>query len=241
MDFVVGLPKTTNGYDAVWVIVDRLTKSAHFLPIKITYSLEHVQRAMGTRLKFRTAFHLQTDGQTERTIQTLEDTLRACVMDFKGAWSKYIPLIEFSYNNSYQVTIGMTPFEALPLEFQVGDLVFLKVAPMKGFMRFGKKGKLSPRYIGPFEILERIGKVAYKLALPSELSTVHNVFHVSMLQKYISDPSHVLESEPIEIREDLTYEEQPVQILDRKDKALRNKVIPLVKVLWRNHKVEEAT
>ncbi|KAL5542425.1 hypothetical protein UlMin_010135 [Ulmus minor] len=103
-----------------------------------------------------------------------------------------------------------------PLEFQVGDLVFLKVAPMKGVMRFGKKGKLSPRYIGPFEILERIGKVAYKLALPSELSTVHNVFHVSMLRKYISDPSHVLESESIEIREDLTYEEQPVQILDRK-------------------------
>ncbi|KAL5542213.1 hypothetical protein UlMin_009923 [Ulmus minor] len=105
----------------------------------------------------------------------------------------------------------------------------------------GKKGKLSPRYIGPFEILERVGKVAYKLALPSELAAVHNVFHVSMLRKYVSDPSHVLESEPIEVREDLTYQEQPVQILDRKDKALRNKVIPLVKVLWRNHKVEEAT
>ncbi|KAL5549643.1 hypothetical protein UlMin_004874 [Ulmus minor] len=105
----------------------------------------------------------------------------------------------------------------------------------------GKKGKLSPRYIGPFEILERIGKVAYKLALPSELAAVHNVFHVSMLRKYVSDPSHVLASEPIEVREDLTYQEQPVQILDRKDKALRNKVIPLVKVLWRNHKVEEAT
>ncbi|KAL5546069.1 hypothetical protein UlMin_005756 [Ulmus minor] len=242
MDFVVGLPKTTNGYDTVWVIVDRLTKSAHFLPVKITYSLEHVQRAMGTRLKFSTAFHPQTDDQMEQTIQTLEDMLRACVMDFKGAWSKYLPLIEFSYNNNYQVTIGMAPFEALrPLEFQVGDLVFLKVAPMKGVMRFGKKSKLSPRYIGPFEILEKIGKVGYKLALPSELSTVHNVFHVSMLRKYISDPSHVLESEPIEIREDLTYEEQPVQILDRKDKALHNKVIPLVKVLWRNHKVEEAT
>ncbi|KAL5578816.1 hypothetical protein UlMin_011258 [Ulmus minor] len=102
---------------------------------------------------------------------------------------------------------------------------------MKGVMRFGKKGKLSPRYIRPFEILERIGKVAYKLALPSELSAVHNVFHVSMLRKYISNPSHVLERESIEVREDLTYEEQPVQILDRKDKTLHNKVIPLVKVL----------
>ncbi|KAL5567956.1 hypothetical protein UlMin_024531 [Ulmus minor] len=128
-----------------------------------------------------------------------------------------------------------------PLEFQVGDSVFLKVAPMKGVMRFKKKGKLSPRYIGPFEILERIGKVAYRLALPPELSSIHNIFHVSMLRKYVSDPSHVLENELIEVHEDLTYEEQSVQILDRKDKTLRNKVIPLVKVLWRNHKVEEAT
>ena len=119
--------------------------------------------------------------------------------------------------------------------------MFLKVAPMKGVMRFRKKGKVSLRYIGPFEILERIGKVAYRLALPQELSSVHNVFHVSMLKKYIPDPSHVLEHEPIEVHEDLTYEEQPVQILDKKEKTLRNKVITLVKVLWRNHKVEEAT
>ena len=127
------------------------------------------------------------------------------------------------------------------MEFQVGDVVFLKVAPMKGVMQFGKKGKLSPRYIGPFEILERIGKVAYKLALPPNLSSVHNVFQVSMLKKYVQDPSHVLEHEPIEVHEDLTYKEKPVQILDRNEKALRNKVIPLVKVLWRNHKIKEAT
>ncbi|KAL5544529.1 hypothetical protein UlMin_008313 [Ulmus minor] len=128
-----------------------------------------------------------------------------------------------------------------PLEFQVGDSVFLKIAPMKGVMRFGKRGKLSPRYIGPFEILEKVGKVAYRLALPPDLSSVHNVFHVSILKKYVPDPTHVLEHEPIEVHEDLTYEEQPVQILDRKEKTLRNKAIPLVKVLWRNHKVEEAT
>ncbi|KAL5543351.1 hypothetical protein UlMin_007135 [Ulmus minor] len=127
------------------------------------------------------------------------------------------------------------------LEFHVGDSVFLKIAPMKGVMRFGKRGKLSPRYIGPFEILERVGKVAYRLALPPDLSSVHNVFHVSMLKKYVPDPTHVLEHEPIEVHEDLTYEEQPVQVLDRKEKKLRNKAIPLVKVLWRNHKVEEAT
>ncbi|KAL5563735.1 hypothetical protein UlMin_033482 [Ulmus minor] len=115
------------------------------------------------------------------------------------------------------------------------------IAPMKGVMRFGKRGKLSPRYIGPFEILEKVGRVAYRLALPLDLSSVHNVFRVSMLKKYVPDPTHVLEHEPIEVHEDLTYEEQPVQILDRKEKTLRNKAIPLVKVLWRNHKVEEAT
>ncbi|KAL5564016.1 hypothetical protein UlMin_033763 [Ulmus minor] len=101
-----------------------------------------------------------------------------------------------------------------PLEFEIGEKVFLKIAPMKGVMRFGKKGKLSPRFIGPYEILERVGKVAYRLALPPDLSKVHNVFHVSMLKKYISDPTHILQSEPIQVNEDLTYEEKPVQILD---------------------------
>ena len=128
-----------------------------------------------------------------------------------------------------------------PLEFNEGDYVFLKVAPMKGIMRFGKKGKLSPRYIGPYEILERIGKVAYRLALPPELASVHNVFHISMLKKYVPDPSHVIRHEPIQVNEDLTYEEKPVEIMAREEKVLRNKVIPLVKVLWRNQKFEEAT
>ena len=108
-------------------------------------------------------------------------------------------------------------------------------------MRFGKKGKLSPRYIRPFEILERIGKSAYKLALPPKLSGVHDVFHVSMLRKYLWDPSHVLSYETIDIDPELSYQEQPVKILDRKEKELRNKTIPLVKVLWKNHAVEEAT
>ena len=106
-----------------------------------------------------------------------------------------------------------------PLEFQVGESVFLKIALMKGIMRFGKNGKLSPRYTGPFEILERVGKVAYKLALPPELASVHDVFHISMLKKYIPDPSHVLSQEPIEVRTDLTYEEKPVQILDQEEKV----------------------
>ena len=120
-------------------------------------------------------------------------------------------------------------------------MVFLKVTLWKGIIRFGKRGKLSPRYIRPYQIIERIGPVAYKLDLPNELSRIHNVFHVSMLRKYVYDSSHVLKDLPIHIEENLTYEEQPVEILDRKDQVLRTKIIPLVKILWRNQSYEEDT
>ena len=200
-----------------------------------------LQRVLGTRLDISTAYHPQTDGQSERTIQTLEDMLRACALDFGKGWDEHLPLAEFSYNNSYHTSIKAAPFEVLygrkcrspicwselgesqvtgpelvhettemvvqvqnrlraaqdrqtsyadvrrkPLEFQVNDRVMLKVAPWKGVIRFGKQGKLSPRYIGPFEILERIGPVAYRLKLPQELSSVHDVFHVSNLKKCLS-------------------------------------------------------
>ncbi|XP_022149031.1 uncharacterized protein LOC111017551 [Momordica charantia] len=127
------------------------------------------------------------------------------------------------------------------LEFVVGERVFLRVAPVKGILRFGKKVKLSARFIGPFEILERICPVAYRLALPPSLAAVHNVFHVSMLRKYIHDLSHVLDPEPLQLDESLCYEEVPVKVLARETKLLRNQTIRLVKVLWRNHQVEEAT
>ena len=125
--------------------------------------------------------------------------------------------------------------------FEVGDHVFLKISPGRGLMRFGKSGKLSPRFIGPFEILERIGEAAYRLALPPQLSGVHDVFHVSMLRKYEPDPSHVLDWTDLEVDEDASYEERPVRVLDRRDQVLRGKTIPLVKVLWKHHGVEEAT
>ncbi|GAA0145743.1 hypothetical protein LIER_05867 [Lithospermum erythrorhizon] len=241
------------------------------------------------------AFHPQTDGQSERTVQTLEDMLRACVLSFSGSWDEELPKMEFAYNNSFQASIGMAPFETLygrrcrtpicwnevgerkiygselvessiervkvtqqylrtaqdrqkkyadrrriALSFEVSDRVFLKISPWKWVMRFGKKGKLSPRYIGPFEILTKVGAVAYQLALPKELERIHDVFHVSCLRKYVPDESHVLEFQPDDLGEDLTYEEGPVRILDQKKKVLRNKEVNLVKVLWRNHRVEEA-
>ena len=112
---------------------------------------------------------------------------------------------------------------------------------MKGVMRFGKNGKLSPRFVGPFEVLERVGEVAYRIALPLALSGIHNVFHESMLRKYIPDPSHVLSYEPLQIRDNLSYEEVSVEILDRKEQVLRNRTITSVKVLWKNHSVKEAS
>jgi hypothetical protein len=127
------------------------------------------------------------------------------------------------------------------LEFNVGELVYLKVSPMKGIMRFNKKGKLSPRFVGPFEIKEVVGPLAYKVELPPTLSGIHNIFDVSTPRKHVHDPLHVLDFEPLQVQDDLRYEELSVQILDRKEQQLRTKTIPLVKVLWRNRDVEEAS
>ena len=128
-----------------------------------------------------------------------------------------------------------------PLEFEVGDHVFLKVMPKRGVVRFGKRGKLLPRFIGPFEIFERIGTVAYRLASPPSMLGVHKVFHVSMLRKYMLDPAHVVDWGQIEVDTDGTFEEGPVCILDSRDQVLRHKTVTLVRVLWRHYGVEEST
>lgn len=127
------------------------------------------------------------------------------------------------------------------LQFQVEDEVFIKVSPMKGVFRFGKKGKLSPRYVGPYVIKEKIGDVAYKLSLPSEMTGIHDVFHVCMLRKYQQDSSHVITQKLVKIKDDLSHEEKPLQILDRMENKLRNRKIALVKVEWQYHSGKEAT
>ncbi|KAJ9544341.1 hypothetical protein OSB04_024048 [Centaurea solstitialis] len=325
MDFVTKLPRTPKGYDTIWVIVDRLSKSAHFLPMTETYSMERLaklyiaeivrlhetplsivsdqdarftstfwqsfQREMGTRVNLSTAYHPQTDGQSEGTIQTLEDMLRACVLDFGGSWEDHLPLIVFAYNNSYHSSIEAAPYEILygrkcrtplcwnevgekqlagqeivqitsdkinqvqerlkmarnrqksyadkrrkDIEFQVGDQVMLKVSPWKGVIRFGKKGKLSPRFIGPFKITKRIGAVAYKLDLPVELGGIHNTFHVSNLRKCLAHPGTAIPLSEISIDSKMNFVEEPVAIVDRKIRKLRNKEIELVKVQWKFHK-----
>ncbi|XP_047306255.1 uncharacterized protein LOC124909636 [Impatiens glandulifera] len=125
------------------------------------------------------------------------------------------------------------------ITFNKGDHVFLKVSPYKGVIRFGKKGKLNPRYIGPFKILETVGEVAYRLVLPPSLAAVHNVFHISNSRKYIPNASHVIHYEEVQLTKDLSYEERPTQILARQTRKLRNKEANMVKVLWHNSSIKE--
>ncbi|GJR19519.1 putative reverse transcriptase domain-containing protein [Tanacetum coccineum] len=176
--------------------------------------------ALGTQLDMNTAYHPETDGQSERTIQELEDMLRACVIDFGKGWERHLPLVEFSYNNSYHASIKAAPFEALygrkrkPLEFQVGDRVMLKVSPRKGVIRFGKRGKLNPRYIVPFKILKRVGRVAYTHELHEELSNVHSTFHVSNLKKCLSEESLLILMKELRLDDQHNFVEEPMEIMD---------------------------
>ncbi|GJW41164.1 putative reverse transcriptase domain-containing protein [Tanacetum coccineum] len=261
---------SSQGFDTIWVIVDRLTKSAHFLPIRENDLLDKLarlylnrivsrhripasiicdrdgrftsnlwksfQKALGTDISMSTAYHLETDGQSERTIQTLEDMLRACVINFGKGWVKYMPLAEFSYNNSYHSSIKAAPYEALygrkcqsprmqaaqdqqksyadrkrnPMEFEVGDRVMLKVSPWKEVVRFGKRGKLNLRYVGPFK-------------------------------KCYADEPLVMPLEGIHVDDKLQFVEEHVEIMEREIKRLKQSRIPLVKVRWNSSRGPEFT
>nr|GEZ63764.1 putative reverse transcriptase domain-containing protein [Tanacetum cinerariifolium] len=181
-----------------------------------------------------TTYHPETNGRSERTIQTLEDMLRACVIDFKKGWEKHLPLIEFSYYNSYHASIKAAPFEAL-----YGQK--LKVSPHKGVIRFGKQGKLNPRYIGPFKILDRIGPVAYKLELPEEIRNIGNTFYVFDLKKCLSDDSLIILMKELWLDDKLNFVKDPVEIMDRKVKELKQSRIPIVKLRWNSKRGPEFT
>ncbi|GJQ89828.1 putative reverse transcriptase domain-containing protein [Tanacetum coccineum] len=170
-----------------------------------------LQEAMGTQLDMSTAYHPETDGRSERTIQTLEDMLLACVIDFGSSWDRHLPLVEFSYNNSYHVSIKAAPFEALYRRKYRSPVCWSE----KGVIRFGKHGKLSPRYIGPFKIIERISPMSYKLGLPDKLLGIHSTFHVLNLKKCMANENLVIPLEEIQLDDKLHFIEEPVEIMDR--------------------------
>ena len=323
MDFVTKLPRSVKGHNMIWVIVDRLTKSAHFIPTNESASLTRLaqlyideivsrhgiplsiisdrdprfvshfwnglQKELGSRIHLSTAYHPQTDGQSERTIQTLEDMLRACVMEYGGSWDSHLPLIEFAYNNSYHSSIGMPPYEMLygrkcrtpacwlepgekqfmgpeivqitgdkvkvareklvaardrqkmyadprrrPVFFEEGERVFLKVSPWKGVIRFGRRGKLSPRYIGPFRIIKKVNEHTVSLELPPELAGIHNTFNVCYLRKCNVEEERVIPLQQLKVDARKQIIEEPEEIVDSKIEQLRNRSIKTVLVKWRH-------
>eukprot|EP00253_Pinus_taeda_P019316 PITA_19316 len=329
MDFITGLPKTKRNNDSIMVVVYKLSKAAHFIPVQSTYravQIAHIfvqnvfrlhglpktiisdrdvkftsafWRALfaelGTQLNFSTAYHPQTDGQTERVNQMVEDMLRACVMQKPTQWEDYLHLVEFAYNNGYHTSIQMSPFEVLYgrecrtpsnwsgpedklklgpemlqemedvvkkvranlkaaqdrqknfadrkrrfKEYQVGDHVYIRIQARKSTLQWSSCAKLAPHYFGPFQVLARVGPVAYQLALPSHIR-IHNVFHVSMLKKYVYDPKHVIKWQNIRVEPKGEVLVEPLSILDRREVQLRKRVITQIKVQWQHYGPEEAT
>jgi transposase InsO family protein len=333
MDFIMGLPRTKSGYDSIWVVVDRLTKVAHFIPVKTTYTSaklsdiymkrivclhgvpksivsdrgtqftshfwKQLHETLGTRLEFSTAFHPQTDGQTERVNQVLEDMLRACALDYGSSWDDNLPyaaltttviklvskwlhsklVCEEVYYTIVWSGVGERIFfgpdiiqeaeekvrlikdrlkiaqsrqksyadnKHRDVTYEAVDRAYLRVSPLRGVKRFGIKGKLAPRFIGPFKVLSRKGEEAYELDLPEILSAVHNVFHVSQLKKCHPEMSETPLNDTVPLKEvqlesDLTYKEKSIKILETAERTTRTKTIKFCKVQWSHHTEEEAT
>ncbi|WVZ71235.1 hypothetical protein U9M48_019847 [Paspalum notatum var. saurae] len=311
MDFIVGLPRTPKGYNSIWVVVDRLTKVAHFIPVNSTYSSarfselyisiivclhgvpkriisdrgsqftthfwEQLHDSLDSKLRFSTAYHPQTDGQTERTNQILEDMLRACAIHYQASLKKspfealygrrcrtqlfwnqtgekqvfepdlirdaeqQIKMVRENLRVAQSKQKSYTDVRRRDLTFKVDGFVCLKVSPIRGIQRFNMKGKLAPKYIGPFKIVKRKGEMAYKLELPSNLSGIHDVFHVSQLKKCLRVQEEQAPLEGLDVWEDLTYTEHPVKILETSERVTRNRRVKMCRVQWKHHSEDEAT
>nr|GEW88580.1 retrotransposon protein, putative, Ty3-gypsy subclass [Tanacetum cinerariifolium] len=241
MDFVTKLPKTSNGHDAIWVIIDRLTKSAHFIPTRETDSMETLTRFYTKEI---VSWHgvpisIISDRESHFTSRFWKSLQSA--LEIIHETTKKIVQIQQRLQAARDRQRSYANIRRNPLEFQVRDRVMFKVAPEKGVIRFGKRGKLNPRYIRPFKILKRIGPVAYKLELHEELSNVHNTFHVSNLNKCLSDESLVIPMKELQLDDKLNFVEEPIEIMDREIKQLRQSRIPIIKVRWNSKRGPEFT
>ncbi|GKB09745.1 putative reverse transcriptase domain-containing protein [Tanacetum coccineum] len=257
MDFVTKLPKTANGYDTIWVIVDHLTKTAHFLPMRENDPMEKLiklyMKEVVTRHGVPVSIISDHDGRfTSLFWQALHKAL-GTRLDIKvgDAQVTGLAIIHETTKKIVQIKNGIQAardrqksyanIRRKPMVFQVGDRVMLKVLPWKGVVRFGKRGKLNPRYVGPFKVIERVGTVAYKLELPQQLSRVHNTFHVSNLKKCLSDESLVIPLEELRVDDKLYFVEEPIEVMDREIKQTRRSRIPIIKVRWNSKRGSEFT
>nr|GFA23327.1 putative reverse transcriptase domain-containing protein [Tanacetum cinerariifolium] len=269
MDFVTKLPQSSQGYDTIWVVVDRLTKSTIFTPIRETEPIDKLARiylkevatrheipvsiindrdprfapkfwvslqiALGTRRDMSTVYHPETNNQSERTIQTLKDMLRAFAIDFGKSWVNHLSLVKFSYNNSYHTSIKAAPFEA-PYGQKCRSPVY--------WTEVGEAQILGPELIQETIekiVLERVGDVAYKLDLPEELGKVYNTFYVSNLKKCHADEPLAVPLDGLHFDDKLHFVEKPVEIVNREVKWLKQSRIPLFEVRWNSKRGPEFT
>eukprot|EP00253_Pinus_taeda_P015383 PITA_15383 len=327
--FITGLPKSKRNNDSITVVVDKLSKSAHFISVQSTYHAAQIANifmqsifklhglpktmifdrdvkftsafwrtlfeGLGTQLNFSIAYHPQTDGQTEQVNQVVEDMLRSYVIQRSTRLEEYLHLVEFAYNNGYHASLQMSPFKVLYRrkfrtpsswggpedrlmlgpemlkemeemvkrvrdnlkvaqdrqkkfadrkrnfkEYQIGEHVYVRIRAKKSTLQWSSCAKLEPRFCGPFQILARVGPVAYQLTLPNHIR-VHNVFHVLVLKKYVYDPKHIISWQDIQVELEGEFLVEPVSILDRRRVVLRKRAIIQVKVQWQHFGPNEAT
>ncbi|GKD08098.1 putative reverse transcriptase domain-containing protein [Tanacetum coccineum] len=238
MDFVTKLARTLNRHDTIWVIIDRLTKSAHFIPTRETDSMETL-----------TSYHASIKATPFEVLYGRKCRSPICWAEVGDVQLTGPEIIHETIKKIVQIRQRLQAtrdrqrsyanVRRKPLEFQVEDRVMLKMSPHKGVIRFGKRGKLNPRYIGPFKILKRVGPVAYKLEFLEKHRNVHNTFHVSNLKKCLSDESLVIPMKELQLDDKLNFMEEPIEIMDREVKQLRQSRIPIVKIRWNSKRGPE--